>query len=44
LQQVSNLFAAAALLIEPLIGSAFGVLLGFGAGLYLVHRRRRNPG
>lgn len=44
LQQVSKIFVAAALLIGPFIGSAIGVMLGFCAGLYFVHSRRRNAG
>ena len=40
-QQVIKIFVAAALLIGPFIGSAIGVLFGFCAGLYFVHRRRR---
>jgi hypothetical protein len=40
LRYVSQFFVAGTLFIGPFIGSAIGVLLGFGAGLYFVYRRR----
>ncbi len=44
LQQGSKIVVARTLLIGPFIGSAIGVLLGFSAGLYFIHRRKRNAG